>query len=224
MKKKILIITSVILIIGLLCSTLVGCKSAAEKEAAYYEKVAASLEKTTGTLTTLTDELFSKSWTASFVLAITSYKQEVKDDNGEIVELKDSPITRGSATEAGWPSGVGQYVTAIAFDVTYNSADDYSFKTTVFEDVTRSNYLSYISKKDYRSKFTVSAEFEYSLKDGVESGSYYIDPIEFIKDNTNTQTLTRNGISASDNFRIYTHFMRVESRTVFDKDLGGRKN
>lgn len=215
MKRKIFVITAIILIMCALCSAFVGCKSAEEKEKEYYAKAAANVESATKKLTSLTDEVFSKSWTSSFVLAITHYVQE--DEKGNKLEDGKS-ITRGSKDEAGWQPRMRQYVTAIAFDVDYKQNGDYTVKTTVFEVVKRSDYLSYIAKKNYRSKFTVAAEYEYSYVDGEGSGTIYIDPIQMIKTNTDSETLNKTGIAASDNFRIYTHFMRIESRQAYGQD------
>ncbi len=233
MKRKIFVVTSIILIIGVMFTALVGCKSAAEKEKEYYDKCAATVEASTERLASLTDEVFNKSWTSSFVLATTYYKTSVErkyKDGREEKFVIENPIKRGSKEEAGWPvkevvkddytekNSTDEYVTFAAFDVDYNSKDDYTIKTTVFEEVEKGDYIKNISKKNYREKFTVKKELEYTYKDGVESGELYVDPISIIKSNTNKEDLRTNGVGASDNFRIYTHFMRIESRKVFGAD------
>ena len=240
MKKKIFAITSIILIIGILCSVFVGCKSAEEKEKEYYEKGASSIESATNKLSLLTDEVFSKPWTSSFVLAMTYYKTESEKtykDGREKEEFTTgsvygSSIQRGSKEQAGWPvktiendeftqkNSTDQYVYFMAFDVDFKSLDNYTVKTTLFKDVKRSDYNNKISKKNYREKFDIEKQFEYSVKDGVESGELNqgINPIEVIQMNTDKETIKSTGISASDNFRIYTHFMRIESRMVFGEN------
>lgn len=256
MKKKIFAIASIMLIIVALCSTFVGCKSAAEKEIAYYEENAKAVETATDTLSTLTDEVFSKAWTSSFVLAMTYYKtdSEKKYANSEEVEktttgsVFGSSIQRGSKEEAGWPvkeikydangkvidskdkkteaaytvkNSTDQYVYFMAFDVDFKSLENYTVKTTVFKDVKRSDYIANIGKKKYREKFEIEKELEYKVENGVASGelNLFLNPIEIIKSNTDKETIRENGIAASDNFRIYTHFMRIESRTVFGEDM-----
>ncbi|MDE6758192.1 MAG: hypothetical protein K2O95_00345 [Clostridia bacterium] len=238
MKKKIFAITSIMLIIVSLCSLFVACKSAEEKEKDYYETNALAIESATDTLSSLTDEVFSKAWTSSFVLAMTYYKTDSekiysdgtteKYSNGSVY---GSSIKRGSTTEAGWPvkevkpdnadytikNSTDQYVYFMAFDVDFKSLDNYTVKTTLFNDVKRSDYINKISKKNYREKFEIAKEFEYTVKDGVASGELNqgINPIYVIKMSTDKETIRETGIAASDNFRIYTHFMRIESRTVF---------
>ncbi|MBD5099886.1 MAG: hypothetical protein HDT29_01085 [Clostridiales bacterium] len=254
MKKKIFAIASIMLIIVALCSMFVGCKSAAEKEIAYYEENAKDVETATDTLSTLTDEVFSKAWTSSFVLAMTYYKTDSKKtyDGKDGVEeysrgsaLLGSSIQRGSDKEPGWPeketkydkdgirivdpkkevaytvkNSTDQYVFFMAFDVDFKSLNDYTVKTTVFKDVKRSDYIANIGKKKYREKFEIEKELEYKVENGVASGelNMFLDPIAIIKMNTDKETIRENGIAASDNFRIYTHFMRIESRTVFGEN------
>ena len=231
MKKKIFVITSIVLIAVMLCGVLVGCKSAEEKEKEYYEKSAAAVESATDKLSSLTEDVFSKPWTSSFVLAMTYYKTSVerkyKDGNEEKFVYGgpiESPIKRGSKDQAGWPvkvvenedytdkNSTDEYVTFMAFDVDFKSMNDYTVKTTVFKEETRSDYLSNISKKNYREKFEVEETLEYTYKDGIVNGQPYVNPLEIIKYNTDKESLRENGLSASDNFRIYTHFMRIESR------------
>ena len=242
MKKKIFAIASIMLIIIALCSTFVGCKSAEEKEKAYYEENAKAVETATDTLSTLTDEVFSKAWTSSFVLAMTYYKTDSKKtyDGKDGVEeystgsVFGSSIQRGSKEQAGWPvkevrneeekstvkNSTDQYVYFMAFDVDFKSLDNYTVKTTVFKDAKRSDYIANIGKKKYREKFEIEKELEYKVENGIPSGelNMFLDPIAIIKMNTDKETIRANGIAASDNFRIYTHFMRVESRTVFGED------
>ena len=246
MKKKIFAIASIMLIIVALCSTFVGCKSAAEKEIAYYEENAKDVETATDTLSTLTDEVFSKAWTSSFVLAMTYYKTETqkvydKKENKEeelistVGSIFESPIKRGSKEEAGWPvkeagrnddekytvkNSTDQYVYFMAFDVDFKSLENYTVKTTVFKETKRSNYIANIGKKKYREKFEIEKELEYKVENGVASGelNMFLDPIAIIKMNTDKETIRENGIAASDNFRIYTHFMRIESRSVFGEN------
>ena len=246
MKKKIFAIASIMLIIVALCSTFVGCKSAAEKEIAYYEENAKAVETATDTLSTLTDEVFSKAWTSSFVLAMTYYKTETKKvydkkENKEeelistVGSIFESPIKRGSKEEAGWPvkeagrnddekytvkNSTDQYVYFMAFDVDFKSLENYAVKTTVFKETKRSNYIANIGKKKYREKFEIEKELEYKVENGVASGelNMFLDPIAIIKMNTDKETIRENGIAASDNFRIYTHFMRIESRSVFGEN------
>ncbi|MDE5616734.1 MAG: hypothetical protein K2I78_03000, partial [Clostridia bacterium] len=79
-------------------------------------------------------------------------------------------------------------------------------------------YLSNISKKNYREKFEVEETLEFSYKDGKGDGELYVNPLEIIRSNTDKESLRERGLSASDNFRVYTHFMRIESRTVFGED------
>ncbi|MDE5548775.1 MAG: hypothetical protein K2J13_00830 [Clostridia bacterium] len=252
MKKKIFVITSIMLIIVALCSMFVGCKSAEEKEKEYYEKNAKAVEKATDTLSTLTDKVFEHAWTSSFVLAMTYYKtdSEKKYDGSDEVEkstkgsISESSIQRGSKEEAGWPvkevrneeekytikNSTNQYVFFMAFDVDFKSLDNYSVKTTTFKDVKRSDYINNIGKKKYREKFEIEKEFEYKFENGeykfenyADEAIYMImfDPINIIKSYTDKESLRETGISASDNFRIYTHFMRIESRTVIGKDNDG---
>ena len=246
MKKKIFAIASIMLIIVALCSTFVGCKSAAEKEVAYYEEAAKAVETATDTLSTLTDEVFSKAWTSSFVLAMTYYKTETKKvydkkekKEDELVStvgsIIESPIKRGSKEEAGWPvkdagrndeekynlkNSTDQYVYFMAFDVDFKSLENYTVKTTVFKEAKRSDYIANIGKKKYREKFEIEKELEYKVENGVASGelNMFLNPIDIIEMNTNKETIRANGIAASDNFRIYTHFMRIESRTVFGEN------
>ena len=110
MKKKIFVITSIALIAIMMCGVFVGCKSAEEKEAEFYEKNALAVESATEKLSSLSEDVFSKSWTSSFVLAMTYYKTNVERTykNGEQEKfsfggLTDSPIKRGSSEVAGWP-------------------------------------------------------------------------------------------------------------------------
>ena len=243
MKKKIFVITSILLIIVSLCSAFVGCKSAEEKEKEFFENNAKAVETATDTLSTLTDEVFSKAWTSSFVLAMTYYKtdsEKIYDDKSKESEkystgsVDGSSIQRGSKEVAGWPvkevrnedekytikNSTDQYVYFMAFDVDFKSLNNYTVKTTLFKDVKRSDYNNKISKKNYREKFEVEKNFEYTVKEGVPSGELNqgIDPIVIIKMYTDKDSLRAAGISASDNFRIYTHFMRIESRNVFGEN------
>ncbi len=111
-----------------------------------------------------------------------------------------------------------EYVTFMAFDIDYKSADNYTINTTLFKEETRGDYLKYISKKNYREKFTVEETLEFTWVDGEPNGKLYINPLELIKESTDKEAIRESGISASDNFRIYTHFMRIESRTVYGED------
>ncbi len=107
------------------------------------------------------------------------------------------------------------------FEINYTNADNYTVKTTTFEDADRKTYYDNKDKvKNYEKKFKVLDKLTYEVKDGVSSGTLAdgFNPIDFIKANTDGETISENGLSASDNFRIYTHFMRIESRQVFDKD------
>ena len=237
MKKKIFVITSIALIAIMMCGVFVGCKSAEEKEAEFYEKNALAVESATEKLSPLSEDVFSKSWTSSFVLAMTYYKTNVERTykNGEQEKfsfggLTDSPIKRGSSEVAGWPvkvvekedytdkNSTDEYVTFMAFDIDYKSADNYTINTTLFKEETRGDYLKYISKKNYREKFTVEETLEFTWVDGEPNGKLYINPLELIKESTDKEAIRESGISASDNFRIYTHFMRIESRTVYGED------
>lgn len=253
MKKKIFVITSIILIIGVLCSAFVGCKSADEKEKEYYDSNAKAVETATETLSSLTDEVFSKAWTSSFVLAMTYYKTETNkvydkktgkeaEHISTVGSIFESPIKRGSEDEAGWPvkeagrndeekytikNSTDQYVYFMAFDIDFKSMKDYTVKTTVFKEVERSYYINNISKKNFREKFEVeeNGELEYTVKDGVASGqlNMFLNPIELIKASTDKESIRKTGVSASDNFRIYTNFMRIESRSVIGLTTEGVK-
>lgn len=214
--KRILTVSAVLLLIVACCCFFVGCKSAAEKENAHYDDVAASLEKHTDTLHTLTDKVFERSWKANFMYSFTYYRQE-KD--GKIV---NDCIMRGSADSAGWPGGASEYVHFTYFEVDYTNTDNYTVKTTTFEDTDRKNFYDNKDKpKNYAKKFKQTGEpLTYRVVNGTESGALAdgVNPIEIIKANTKQQNLKENGISASDHFRIYTHFMRIESRQVLNAE------
>lgn len=215
-RKKFLLITSIFLLVAMTCCLFAGCKSAEEKEKEYYDKAAQSVAKSVTTLGSLTDELFGKSWSANFMYAFTYYRKT--EDDGTFV---NDCITRGDENNAGWPSGADEYVHFMYFEINYTNADNYTVKTTTFEDADRKTYYDNKDKvKNYEKKFKVLDKLTYEVKDGVSSGTLAdgFNPIDFIKANTDGETISENGLSASDNFRIYTHFMRIESRQVFDKD------
>ncbi|MCX4362472.1 MAG: hypothetical protein OSJ74_03660 [Clostridia bacterium] len=216
-KKKFLLITSILLLVAVCCSLFAGCKSAEEKENEYYENAVKNVDKSVTTLNTLTEEVFNKSWKANFMYAFTYYRKTEED--GSFV---NNCITRGDAENAGWPSGADEYVHFMYFEIDYINADNYTVKTTTFEDTDRKTYYNNKDKvKNYEKKFKVLDKLTYEVKDGAASGSLADDefnPIDFIKENTDGESIKQNGLSASDNFRIYTHFMRIESRKVFDKD------
>ncbi len=227
MKKKLILIISVIMIASVLCAAFSGCKSAEEKEKDYYANVGEDLTKCTDKLQSLTDDVFNKSWKSTFILAMTYYMAEVEvekiGDDGKPVKVKEkvpNPIVRGSKNKKGWPKDADQYVTFMEFSVSYKNKDNYTVKTTVFKDVERSYYVNNIGSKKYKTKFTVEKELEYKMENAVESGELNdgINPIELIAYSTDKEDLKSTGISASDNFRIYTHFMRIESRIVFDSE------
>lgn len=216
-KKKFLLITSIVLLAVMTCCLFAGCKSAAEKEKAYYEKAEKAVTKTVGTLDNLTNTLLSKSkgWTASFMYAYTYYGIE---DKGVITP---NTVTRGDSNNKGWKKGSSEFVHFMYFEVDYTNESNYKIKTTTFKDTDRSTYYDNKDKpKKFGKKFDKIEELTYEMKDGVESGSLAegINPIDVIKDNTDKEFITDNGIAASDNFRIYTHFMRIESRQVLDEN------
>lgn len=215
-KKKFLLITSILLLAVMTCCLFVGCKSAEEKEKEYYDNAAKSVEKSVTTLNSLTGDLFGKAWKANFMYAFTYYRKTA--DDGTYV---NDCIARGDENNAGWPSGADEYVHFMYFEVDYKDIDNYTVKTTTFEDTDRKTYYNNKDKvKNYEKKFKVIDRLTYEVKDGSSSGTLAdeFNPIDFIKANTDGEFITANGLSASDNFRIYTHFMRIESRQVFDKD------
>ncbi|MDE6276127.1 MAG: hypothetical protein K2M75_06290 [Clostridia bacterium] len=214
-KKKFLLITSMLLLVVMTCCLFAGCKSAEEKEKAYYDKAAKAVTKSVTTLDSLTSTLFDKAWKANFMYAFTYYRKT--GDDGTSV---NNCIVRGDDKNAGWPSGAKEYVHFMYFEINYNKGD-YTVKTTTFEDTDRKTYYNNKDKvKNYEKKFKKLDVLNFKVEDGKESGDLAdgFNPIDFIKANVDKESITQNGISASDNFRIYTHFMRIESRKVLDKD------
>lgn len=212
-KKKFLLITSIVLLVVMACSLFAGCKSSAEKEKAYWEKTDKAVTKNVGTLNTLTDKLFERSWSASFMYAYTYYSTQ---KGGEI------SVTRGDSKNKGWQDDSSQFVHFMYFQVNYKNENNYTIKTTIFEDTDRKTYYANKDKpKKFGKKFKkVGDDLTFEVKDGVESGQLPengLNPLDIIKAYTDKEYITENGISASDNFRIYTHFMRIESRRVFDE-------
>ena len=216
-KKRILFITSIVLLVVMACCMFAGCKSAAEKEKAYWEKVDKAVTKNVGTLTTLTDKLLGRAWSASFMYAYTYYGIE-KDG-----VITPNTVTRGDKNNKGWQDKSSEFVHFMYFEVNYKDKDNYTIKTTTFKDTDRKTYYANKDKpKKFGKKFTKLEDLTYELKDGVESGKLpednQLNPIEIIKAYTDKEYITENGISASDNFRIYTHFMRIESRQVYSAE------
>ena len=214
-KKKFLFVTSILLLVVMTCCLFAGCKSAEEKEKAHYDKVAAAVNKTVGTLDTLTGELFNRAWTANFMFAYTYYGIE---ENGAITP---NTVSRGDENTAGWKSGSKEFVHFIYFEVDYNNSKNYTIKSTAFEDTDRKTYYKNKDKvKKYEKKFKILEKLEYKVEEEVVSGELAdgINPLFIINAYTNKEAITDNGISASDNFRIYTHFMRIESRQVYDEN------
>lgn len=211
MKKKLILIVSVLLIVSVFVTAFVGCKSDEEKENEYYTENVAAVKENSAKLTTLMDKVFGKSWTASFVYAYTTYSKE---------------ITRGSKESAGWPDDNEQVVNFMAFDIDYTDSQNYTIKTIVFKETSRENYVKNIDSKKYREKFEQVKTLEYSLTNGVASGELNegFNPIDFIMANTNEEEINANALTASDNFRLYlndsfklsNHFMRIETRAVYD--------
>lgn len=212
MKKRVLFVVSVLLMVVLISAVFVGCKSAAEKEAEYYAEVGQSLNETTATLENLMNIMLGKNWTSSFAYAKTTYKFE---------------NSRGSETQKGWVSSIKendkeikneQVVDFMIFDVNYTDSQNYTIKTSVYNQVTRAEYVKVTDIVKYRDKFTVAETLEYTLTNGVASGELKdgFNPIEYMIANAVKEDLLANGISASDNFRIYTHFMRINTRMVYD--------
>ncbi|MDE5756167.1 MAG: hypothetical protein K2I23_03675 [Clostridia bacterium] len=215
-KKKFILITSILLLAAMTCSLFVGCKSQEEKENDYYAKAAQSIEKSVTTLNSLSEELFNKAWKANFMYAYTYYRKT--NDDGTVI---NDCITRGDESNAGWPSGSKEYVHFMYFEVDYTDVNNYTVKTTTFEDTDRKTYYNNKDKvKNYEKKFTVIDKLTFEVKDGAVSGSLSdgFNPLFIIKASVDGEAISDCGISASDNFRIYTHFMRIESRQVFDKD------
>lgn len=215
-KKKFLLITSMLLLIVMTCCMFAGCKSAEEKENAYYDKAAQAVSKSVTTLDNLTTVLFDKTWTANFMYAFTYYRKT--NDDGSVV---NDCIVRGDENNAGWPSGANEFVHFIYFEVNFTDKDNYTVKSTAFEDTDRKTYYNNKDKvKNFNKKFKKIDTYTFELKDGSESGQLAdeFNPIEFIEANVNKDVITQYGISASDNFRIYTHFMRIESRQVYGED------
>ena len=222
-KKKFLLVTSIVLLVVMTCCMFAGCKSAAEKENDYYDKAAQSVTKRVDTLSTLKDELLNKSsWSASFMLAYTYYAIE-KDG-----ETTYNTVTRGDKNTAGWQSGSKEYVHFIYFVVDYTDMDNYKIDATTFEDTDRKTYYNNkgkIKEKKgvtvFPKKFTVKGTSSYAVTDGAESGDLgeaIVNPLAIIDYYTDKDVITASGISASDNFRVYTHFMRIESRQVYDEN------
>lgn len=214
--KRILTVSAVLLLIVTCCCFFVGCKSAAEKENAYYDELATTMEKYADTLNTLTEKVFERSWKANFMYSFTYYRQE-KDG-----VITNNCITRGSAESAGWPSGSSEYVHFMYFEVDYTDMQNYTVKTTTFEDTGRKNFYDNKDKpKNYAKKFKQTGDpLTYQVANGVASGTLAedINPIHLIEANVQKQDLMDYGISASDHFRIYTHFMRFESRQVLNAE------
>ncbi|MDE5653991.1 MAG: hypothetical protein K2I46_00090 [Clostridia bacterium] len=214
-KKKFLLITSILLLAVITCCLFAGCKSAEEKEKEYYEKVETAVKKTVGTLDSLTDVLFTKGWTASFMYAYTYYG--IEEDGA----IKPNTVTRGDENTKGWLKGSSEFVHFMYFEVDYTNESNYKIKTTTFKDTDRKTYYNNKDKvKNFEKKFKILDKLTYEVKDGVASGSLAegVNPLSIIKIYTDKEIITQNGISASDNFRIYTHFMRIEFRQVYDKD------
>lgn len=203
MKKRVLFVVSVLLMVVLISAVFVGCKSEAEKEAEYYAEVEQSLNETTATLENLMNIMLGKNWTSSFAYAKTTYSKE---------------ITRGSTSVEGWPDDNEQVVNFMIFDINYTDSQNYTIKTSVYNQVTRADYVKVTDIVKYRDKFTVAETLEYTLTNGVASGELKdgFNPIEYMIANAVKEELLANGISASDNFRIYTHFMRINTRMVYD--------
>lgn len=211
-RKKFLIITSIVLLVVMTCCFFVGCKSAEEKEKEYYDKVAAAVTKTVGTLDTLTNNLFSKGWSASFMYAYTYYGIKEND------VITPNTVTRGDKDKKGWLKDSSEFVHFMYFEVDYTNESNYTIKTTTFEDTDRKTYYNNKDKvKNFEKKFKVLDKLTYEVKDGAESGVLAdgLNPLDVIKIYTDNEIIIKNGISASDNFRIYTHFMRIESRQVY---------
>lgn len=214
--KRFLTVAAALLLIVTCCCFFVGCKSTEEKEKVHYDNVAASLQKHTDTLNTLTEKLFERSWKANFTYSFTYYRQE-KD--GKII---NDCITRGSTDVAGWPSDTAEYVHFMYFEVDYTNETNYTVKTTTFEDTDRKNFYANKDKpQNYEKKFKKTGEpTTYHVVNGVASGTLAedVNPISLIKASTKQQNLTEHGISASDDFRIYTHLMRIETRQVLNSE------
>ena len=228
-NKKILLIISILLIAVTFATLLVGCKSSEEKQKEYYEKITKSVEKRVDTLNTLSQNVFDRAWTSKFMFAYTYYgiKENVKDEDGNdlkdengktVTKITPNTVTRGAEDKEGWQSGSSQFVHFMYFEVDYTDMNNYTVKTTTFKDTDRKNYYNNKSKI---SKFDKIDELTYTVKDGVEEGELNegINPIDIIKASVDGETIKANGISASDNFRIYTHFMRVETRQVYDENF-----
>lgn len=227
-KKKLLIFTSLLLLVAMCFTMLVGCKSSEEKQKSYYEKIEKSVNSRVTTLDTLTQKALGRAWTAKFLYAYTYYgiQEAVKDGNGD--EIKDgngntittitpNTVSRGDDNTAGWQSGSKEFVHFMQFEVDYTDAGNYIVKTTTFEDTSRKNYYD---NKDKVGKFKKLEELTYVVANGTGEGSLSegVDPIVIIKTATDGESIKQNGIGASDDFRIYTHFMRIETRQVFDAD------
>ncbi|MCI8944814.1 MAG: hypothetical protein HFE33_04000 [Clostridia bacterium] len=212
-KKKILLLTSILLLAVMCFALLAGCKSSEEKQKEYYENIAKSVDKRVETLNVLSQNVFSRAWTAKFMYAYTYYG--IKDE--ESGQITPDTVTRGSADKEGWQSGSSQFVHFMYFEVDYTNEGNYTVKTTTFEDTSRKNYYA---NKDKISKFNKTGELTYTVKDGVAEGQLAdgIDPVFVIKLSVDGEFIKQNGIGASDNFRIYTHFMRVETRQVRDAE------
>lgn len=210
-NKKILLIISMLLLVAMCCTLFVGCKSSEEKQKEYYENITKSLEKRVETLDTLSKNVLERAWTSKFMLSYTYYGKKDKDSG----VITPNTVTRGSSEEEGWQSGSSQYVHFMYFEVDYTDIGNYTVKTTTFEDTDRKNYYN---NKGKISKFKKIDELTYTVKDGVAEGDLNegYNPIEIIKASVDGEAIKANGISASDNFRIYTHFMRVETRQVYD--------
>lgn len=211
MKKKFVLIVSLLLTVCILMTVFVGCKSDAEKEKEYYAENDAAVKEHTATLTTLMDKVFATAWKSSFVYARTYYSKE---------------ITRGSTSVKGWPDDNTEMTAFMAFDVEYTDANNYTIKTTVFKDVKREDYVKHIDNKNYREKFDIEKTLEYVVADGQPTGELEngFNPILFIMENIDAEYILANGITASDNMRFYLNdsfklsnrFMRIETRVVYD--------
>ncbi len=211
MKKKLILIVSLVLMVCILATAFVGCKSAEEKENDYYAENTAAVKENTQKLTSLMDKVFATNWKSSFVYAYTYYSKE---------------IVRGSTQSAGWPEDNEERTKFMAFDVDYTDAENYTIKTIVFKEVSREDYVKNIDSKKYREKFEQEKTLEYAVSQGVASGELYegFNPIAYILANINAEYITANGLTASDNFRLYlndsfklsNHFMRIETRAVYD--------
>lgn len=211
MKKKLILVVSLVLTICILLTAFVGCKSDEEKEKEYYAENDAAVKTHTETLTTLMDKVLSTSWKSSFVYAYTYYSKE---------------ITRGSTSVKGWPDDNDEMTAFMAFDVEYTDSQNYTIKTIVFKDVKREDYVKYIDNKNYREKFEQEKTLEYSLVNGQPEGELNegFNPIDFIIANINAEYILANGLTASDNMRFYLNdsfklsdrFMRIETRAVYD--------